>query len=294
MFSKIVSAIGVGVLTCFFCATTYASSLSLQSTQTALHVGDVFYIDVLLDTESQIVNAGETTLVFPSNIVSYVKSSEKDSSVTFWIQKPEEITGGKITFSGVTPGGLEGERLLLTRLYFEVQTEGQGVFEALEAAFLLHDGQGTPTEVTTNNLHISVTPGTNTLVERPYVDDELPEPFTPLLLTDSDVFDGASMLVFETQDKNAGILKYQVKEGIFARYTDAESPYRIKHQVLDREIKVKAIDKAGNERIAIVYPQNGYVWHQKPVVIFSILIVIVSLCSLFFIYKLFRGRKSRV
>jgi hypothetical protein len=98
-------------------------------------------------------------------------------------------------------------------------------------------------------------------------------------------------LVFETQDKNSGIETYRVKEGYFGRYRDAVSPYKLQHQDGDRQVYVKAIDRAGNEIVSLLYPQEEGVWFHQQQHIFSILIVFISLCLLFFLYRVQRGKK---
>lgn len=252
-----------------------ASEVRIHSDHTDLHVGDTITLEVFLDSEDQIFNAVEADIVFPSELLTLKKIEDKDSSVTFWVEKPKYDGQSKIHFSGITPGGFTSSDARLLELQFEVIKEGQSAVLIQNSKTLLHDGSGTEVIARAGNVHIAVTQGSSTILASGYQDRELPEDFTPVIITDPDVFDGESFLVFATEDKGSGIQSYEIKEGLFGRYKQGVSPYKINHQTLNRKIFVKAIDNEGNERIAIVYPQNKEPWHQNKSVIFSILIVCV-------------------
>ena len=66
--------------------------------------------------------------------------------------------------------------------------------------------------------------------------------------------------MFATQDKISGVDIYKVREGSWGFYKQAESPYLLKYQKLDKKIYVKAIDKGGNERIVVLNPQMHTKW----------------------------------
>ena len=140
------------------------------------------------------------------------------------------------------------------------------------------------------NLHLSISKGeAGTFYNA--VDDELPESFTPGIIEDSDLFEGAHTLVFTTKDKGSGVDYFEVREGVLSNYTRAESLYRLNHQALDRKIYVKAVDKMGNERIEIFYPQNWRPWHEHTWVIVSILILCIL--SLLIFWKILRKRLKK-
>ncbi len=283
--------LAICISTLLYVPAAQASTLFLQSNDTSLHVGDVFYIDVLLTTEGETINALDVAVKFPPDILSFVKAEDTNSVVSLWVTKPKETNSSQIELGGITPGGTKGEELHVVRLHFKVQKEGQGIVEFTQSQILLHDGKGTESDVRTRNIHVAVTAGESTYNERLYTDTEPPEVFTVERMHDPDVFDGQMFLVFETQDKNSGILKYQVREGFFGRYTDAVSPYKLRHQDDDRNVSIKAIDRAGNETVIQLYPQSGYTWFLQQERIFSILIVFISLCLFFFMYRLRRVKK---
>ena len=49
-----------------------------------------------------------------------------------------------------------------------------------------------------------------------------------------------------------GIARYEVCEGSKRKCALAESPYLLKNQKLNKNIFIKAVDKNGNERIAMI------------------------------------------
>jgi len=120
------------------------------------------------------------------------------------------------------------------------------------------------------------------------VDDERPEPFTPEIIQDQDVYDGDHVLIYATEDKGTGIDYFAVKEGWLGAYLKADSPYHIKHQSLDRKISVKAVDKLGNERVEVIYPQNWQPWYERSRLIIGILILCAL--SLYTVWRLLRRR----
>ena len=102
-------------------------------------------------------------------------------------------------------------------------------------------------------------------------DTEPPEEFRPEIGQDPEIFDGKYFLVFVTQDKASGIAGYFVHETTRKKdatlidtkdWTEAESPYVLKDQKLRSYIYVKAVDKAGNERIAMVEPRYPIRWYE--------------------------------
>ena len=106
------------------------------------------------------------------------------------------------------------------------------------------------------------------------VDTESPEDFNLTVANDPSVFDGRYFLVFAAQDKGSGVDHYEVKEGRWGRFRKAESPYFLTHQNLNRDVYVKAVDKAGNERVAVTRARVHNAWWES-YRLFAILIVLV-------------------
>jgi len=93
-------------------------------------------------------------------------------------------------------------------------------------------------------------------------------------------------LVFATQDKGSGIDGYAIHESprIKTRIStnelmEDESPYLLKDQNLRSYIYVKAVDKAGNERIAMLEPRYPFKWYERWENWFIILIGFFIICT---------------
>ncbi|MDP2812067.1 MAG: hypothetical protein Q8O32_00015, partial [bacterium] len=91
-----------------------------------------------------------------------------------------------------------------------------------------------------------------------------------------------------TQDKGTGIDHYEVKEG-YRLSVEAKSPYVLKNQNLDKEIVVKAIDRAGNERKVVVASLYPVEWYEN---YWIFAIIISALIILYFFWK-YQWKKSK-
>ena len=251
-----------------------AASLKISSELESFRVGDVVSVLVLIDTESQTLNAVEAEIIFPSDILEFVTVNDAGSVISLWVKKPTFDGVDSVSLSGITPGGFSSQTTELLELKFRAVKAGQGMVVSDQVKLLIHDGLGTEALVEKQNLPINVNSDEASVVAND-IDEERPENFKPEIIEDPDVFNGKHTLIFSTKDKNSGINRYEVKEGWFGRYHLAESPYELENQSLDKEIQVKAIDNAGNERLETIYPQNWQPWSKRPAVIFSILIACV-------------------
>ena len=89
------------------------------------------------------------------------------------------------------------------------------------------------------------------------IDTRPPQVFKPEISQDPLIFEGKYFLSFFAQDLTSGISHYEVLETNKEEGTwkVTESPYLLEDQSLRSVIKVKAIDKAGNERITEIIPE---------------------------------------
>jgi hypothetical protein len=254
---------------------TYAAVVSLAGNFSTLHVGDLVEVTMYIDTEREALNAFETTLSYPHNLLRYEGFDDGHSVLNLWVDRPHEGEDGQIHLSGITPGGFTDTHATLLSLRFAVIATGQDTINLADITALKHDGAGTNATISSLGLHVSVQEGSSTITMH-NVDSELPEPFVPTIINDPDVFGGKSVLVFTTSDKGSGIDHYEVREGFFGRYTIATSPYEIRHQALDTPLYVKAVDRLGNTRVEILYPHNWRPWYKET----QNLVTIVVICVL--------------
>jgi hypothetical protein len=213
-----------------------------------------------VDTGMEDINALEGTLVLPESL--RVREIQTGTSVILmWVEEPHQ-TGNALTFAGITPGGFEGSYPVFTiHGVFTKEELEQVRFESVVA--LKNDGTGERAPVTMSLSLVAFK-----------ADAELPEEFTPIIATDPNIFDGKYFLVFATQDKSSGISRYEVREGRWGWFREAESPYLLEAQKLNQDVYVKAIDNTGNERVAVV-PARVYSTWWENYGLFAILILMV-------------------
>ena len=119
---------------------------------------------------------------------------------------------------------------------------------------------------------------------RAMIDATSPEEFKPEIGKAPAVFEGKYFLSFVTQDRMSGVAHYEVAElrrtllgGTEEKkeWKVGESPYLLEDQSLRSVIKVKAVDKAGNERIEEIVPPYKVTW--KDIIPWIILVIIIGL-----------------
>jgi len=269
----------------------FAAKLYFDTSQNSVQAGELLEVTLMVDTEGEVINAIEGSTSFSPNLVlKQIRSG--NSLMGLWIDSPRE-EGDKVVFSGIIPGGYLGEigpkwegvhpgRIF--SLLFEVKEGGEAwVQVSRESTVLLNDGKGSETYVAIEDAKIKVLEGKEANVID-WEDKENPEPFKPVI----ELFpDGLYYLIFVTQDKGSGIAYYDVREGE-GSFVTVESPYLLENQHLDVPITVRAVDKNGNKRLALLPPQTQPAQHEK-VETFPVLLVvgiIVIFCIVIFVVKL--------
>ena len=276
-----------------------ATTLYLEPSDSKYHQGDTFLVEVRIDIENECINVVDLGLSFSQDILEVIDFSQGDSILTIWPETPIiDQNLGLISFAGGIPGGYCGrlpgdpeKTSLLGKIVFRVVPRGvlrdsaQVVFKD-DSQILLNDGLGTLAEFTTKGAVFTILP--ERLVE-PSKDEwqiELrkdnipPEPFEIKIYQDSAIFDGKYFIVFSTTDKQTGIDYYEVKEGE-RDWQRVESPYLLEDQSLRSIIKVRAVDKAGNERIAEYLPLPP----EKPFPYWLIILILVGIGIIWWIIK---------
>jgi len=130
---------------------------------------------------------------------------------------------------------------------------------------------------------------------RAMIDVTSPEEFKPEIGKASAVFEGKYFLSFVTQDRMSGVAHYEILEADKrgyqrgttrkAEWKVGESPYLLEDQSLRSVIKVKAVDKAGNERIEEIVPPYKVTWKD-------VLVIILILIGAGVIYWIIRKIKK--
>ncbi len=236
--------------------------------------GKAFEIGVLLNTQNQFINAVEGKIIFPDDL-EVVDILEGNSIINLWVERPHRDKNGEVFFSGIVPGGYLGERGYLFSLVLRAKSTGQITITTSDERILLNDGEATSAPVNRAPIFLSVVEKTAIEAFLPPHDSDPPEAFTPIVAQDPNLFDNQYFVVFLTQDKGSGIDHYEILE---TRNPSAElkggksegtrgwrigeSPYLLQDQKLASFIFVKAVDRAGNERIAMLPPKNPLPWYK--------------------------------
>lgn len=274
-----------------------AAEFNLTSQTQEIRIGDKFEVGFFVNTEEEYINAIEGKIIFPEKLLELKEIKDGNSIINFWIERPRSDSAGGIIFSGITPGGFKSENGLIFTLVFEPKEKNKGRIEFLEIRALKNDGLGTPADVSTRPLEFEIAEADlapEESIEIKARDYEPPESFAPEIARDEFMFGGKWFLVFAAQDKGLGIGRYEVKEQkrarIWQKWETTESPYVLKDQELRSHIFIKAVDKAGNERIAVLPPRMPLFWYEN-YLIWGI--IIASIAFIYLVYAIWRNLRRK-
>jgi hypothetical protein len=270
-----------------------AATLYIDPAQPSLNRGDSVTLSVRLDTDEaagECINAINGVITY-NDAINPVDIAIGQSIFPVWVEQPIiDKENRRITFAGGIPNGycgrVEGDPRLtntILQLVFRApgltvgggSTDEMGIVSfAPETTAYLNDGFGTEAPLQTLSAQITL----NQVVGNEIVDEWRdtvagdtipPEAFSIALERDEFAFNQEYYIVFNTTDKQSGISYYEVIEELpeearlfgfgaaTAPWLETRSPYILKDQSLRSTIRVRAIDKAGNEYIATLAPQNA-------------------------------------
>lgn len=126
---------------------------------------------------------------------------------------------------------------------------------------------------------------------RVMIDATLPSPFELEIGKDPTLFEGRYFLSFAATDKTSGLDHYEISETKRGRedvWKIGTSPYLLEDQSLESIIRVRALDKAGNEQVAEFFPPE-----KPPFFQMAILIVVGVVGFLWWIVRLIKAIKKK-
>ena len=262
-----------------FVLPTQAARLYFQPQEAVIGSEKEFSVAVNVDAGKSI-NAIQAVISVPKELTP-VDITEGNSIITFWVEKPNfDESSRLLTFSGIIPGGFQEEKASLLIVKFKTTKEQEGkavlTFNKEKTKIYLHTSEGVEDSLELESLTLLIAKGKKNIgVE--IADNDPPENFKPEISRDPNIFENRRFLVFATQDKGAGVDHYEVCEGSKTKCAIAESPYLLHYQKLNKKIFVKAVDKSGNERIAILLPQKQSPWYQNYWIIGIIVLVVIAI-----------------
>jgi Tfp pilus assembly protein PilE len=270
----------------------FAATLYMDPGEAFGFRADTITINIRLDTdEGECVNTIDGSIAYDESI-SAIDVGTGESILSLWVERPTIDQGTRtIRLAGGIPNGYCGRipgdpRLTNTiaTLVFQVPgfavggKSGSSSKEAKitftpETRVLLNDGEGTEATLKTYGATIRLDDKPGASVSDPWAlavsgDQNPPAPFSLELVKNPDVFNNKYYIVFSTTDKESGLDHFEVLEEPFEElslfkwgapdraWAEVTSPYVIKDQALRSVIRVKAVDKSGNERIATYAPEG--------------------------------------
>jgi hypothetical protein len=268
--------------------------------------GQKFYeIKIFLNTDGKSINALEGEMLYPQQDLNFQKITDGSSIVNFWIKDPQKSPDGKIIFSGGMPGGYEGEKGLLFSAIFSLKNDsspGQTEISFQNFKVYLNDGRGTEKKLADFKSTLNLN---ETEIATVQADTKPPEVFAPYVTRDPNLAGGLWVVILSAQDKGEGIDHYEVFESV-KEYKPEEivknnslpwqivkdpKAYILHDQSLGNYVYAKAVDKAGNVRVAIVIPSTAQKpWHFNYKVI-SVIIILSIAVLIIFLEFFFRRRK---
>lgn len=269
---------------------SHAATLYMDPNTAEINRGDVVSVALRLDTdEGECVNTIDATIEYSENIQP-IDTSRGGSVMSLWLEEPKiDKANNTITFAGGIPNGYCGRIIgdpRLTNTVLEIVFRSPGLQIGTSdngnvakvnfgdsTRVLLNDGFGTDATLKTfgSEITLNKTLGgqQDEWSDKVNEDDISPESFSINLEKSTNAFGNKYFVVFNTTDKQSGIDYYEVIEepmeemNLFhfgaadAPWIKTKSPYVLKDQSLNSTIRVRAIDKAGNEYVATLVPDKS-------------------------------------
>lgn len=241
-----------------------AARISLEAEPSSIGVGDLVKITVLLES-SVSVNAFSGTMSYPYSVLEPVDVIDGNSLVNVWVTRPSVASAnGSIAYAGITPGGFSGTKGMLFSVLFRAKVAGEANISLREVEILRNDGAGGSEPTRASSLTLSLAPtSVGGYIESP--DETPPEPFAIYEGSDSSLFDGRPYIVFVAADKGSGVDRYEIAVSRMPSWlhrffppswAEVASPYELRSVRPTQSVYVKAVDRAGNERLAVFPPRH--------------------------------------
>lgn len=279
----------------------FASTMYIDTNHLDFFVGDTILFSVRINSENKDINTveGEVLLDYLANAVSLTDINTAGSEFSLWPSKPlPSESNTSISFVGGSPGGLISKDAIVFNIVLKLQETGQITLSPNNIGVYLNDGKGTKDEVSVKDLIINVLPKKSdaqsaddwsTIISN---DKTAPESFEITLGKDPSIFDNQYFISFFTTDAESGVAYYEVQEGE-RDFVRAESPYLLQDQSLKNLIQVKAIDKAGNERIEELTPSAAALPFYKNILFWIAVFIIIIIVVFYVFWRNFR-RKIKI
>ncbi len=271
-----------------------AASLNLKLDEALLKNEGRAVVSVYLDPADTSINAigGELSII--SGQASFSDIEDGASIVSAWIERPE-IKNNKIVFAGIIPGGFSGmytpfskERQpgLLMKFAVTAEDEGEVSISLNNPQLFSGNGEAEVAKVEPEALLISFDKRTSSAKVNSQSDTIAP---TNLSIDIMKLGEGADgwFAVFLADDFESGIDHFEMQESEInqtseVNWTRVSSPARLQDQSRNSYVFIKAVDRQGNEAIAVAAPKENkwldyWPWATGLVLCSLVVLIIIAL-----------------
>jgi hypothetical protein len=271
----------------------FASTVYIDTQHSKFFEGDTILFSVRVDSLNKDINAVEGRVMLDHAVgsVSLIDINTAGSEFSLWPLTPlPSINNTNISFAGGAPGGLNSKDAIIFNIVLKFEKEGLFTLTPDAFSVYLHDGIGTKDTVDSTGMAIEVLP------KKPDAqpvddwsaiisDDTTPPEFIEATISqDAYIFDNQYFVSFFAVDTGSGIAYYEIKEGD-RNFVRTESPHILQDQSLKSIVQIKAVDKAGNESIAI--PERTLISEiSYKIYLLWVLIALVILSPVFWLWRL--------
>lgn len=235
-----------------------AAELYIRLPSQPIYKNDVFPAEIQIKNQDQSINAVQADLNFPADLLEVIDLDKVGSILSLWPKEPSFFnTSGIISMSGgLFDPGFQGQNGLIVKIYFKAKNTGEAILKFLPSSkALLNNGLGNEAALNLKGIafEINLAPiGTKPKIFALPKDIVPPDEFSPIISQTPLAFDGKYFVSFLTQDHESGLARYELQEILNGKAGDWKvvvSPYVLENQKGNILVRVKAIDKAGNETI---------------------------------------------
>ncbi len=144
-FIKFTFVLGFFVFSFFGARAANAATIYFSPSSGNFTVGNIFTVNVLVNTENADINNAEATINFPSGLLEIVSISKSGSIFSLWVEEPTFSNSvGALSFNGGLPApGFTGTAGKIISATFRVKKAGSASLVFSSAAVRANDGYGT-------------------------------------------------------------------------------------------------------------------------------------------------------
>ncbi len=271
-----------------------AAALRVVLPDGPLYAGDVFPVRVYLDAEKP-VNAVRMDLLYSGDSVEVQAVDSAGSIVQLWTSPLAHSPYLSVVSAagGLPNPGFSGSGGLVGTVVAKAVSAGTAEFAFnTSSAVYLNDGAGTRISPGLVPAKAVILPAPSQYAPKQYAstqDSTPPEPFIISISRNPEMFGGKYFASFQALDKDSGISYYQMQEldgnsrpgtGQPGAWKLVSSPVVLQHQQGTVTVLVKAVDRAGNERIAsqvFAFPDNRrFGWLAVALLLLAVIFAILT------------------